>query len=522
MTAAPLKKLLVRPDWLAGVLITAAMLWLHFYFWQTAGGFWRDEVNVINLAGTHSPAMMVRDSFPILMPLLINGWSALGLAGGDFNLRLLGILIGLGIPGTFWLAAWAARRPPPFLSLTLLGLNGTMIFWSDSLRAYGLGSLLIVLVLAAMCFLLQRPSWGRAGILSLVAVLSVQALYQNSVLFAGIGLGGWLVCLRRKDKGTSLKILAAGIVAIISLLPYWGCIFKWHESAAAFRPGFSFLAAGGNFAAVAAFPLPQYVWVWKFLAIAVVGLGVVAFFCPPQTTRSGDGLTPAELQLFAGTTLLTATVGYFSFLYFAGLITEPWYFLPPMAVGAICFDLGVPLTTLPRLFRPVVFGWLVATAGIAIPFAARDLNCRFTNVDLLTKQLMAKATPQDYVVVTPWYLGISFNRYYQGAAAWDTLPPVADHSVHRYDLVPAAAEISRASQPVLNRIGNTLQTGHRVWIVGWMSVPAPGRRAASEAGRFISEHSQSFAPLEVKAGRSISDYETDSLLVASGWKTNQP
>ncbi len=518
MTDLPVK-INCRPTaWLAAVLITVAIVGLHFYFLFHAGGFCGDEVNVINLAGSHSLAYMTRDSFPILLPLLIKGWSALGLADSDLHLRCLGMLIGLGIPGALWLAAWTARRAPPLIGLTLFGLSGTAIFWEDYLRAYGLGSVLIVLTLSAMCFLLGKPTWWRTGILSFVAVLSVQALYPNAVFFASMGLGGWLVCWLRKDKGTALKIFTAGLLAGISLLPYWGSVLKWQQSTV-IRPGFSFIAAADNFKTLAAFPLPQYVWVWVLLGVAVAGLGVAAFLRPPpQFVRSGDRMTPGELQVFAGTTLLAALAGYLGFLYFAALITSPWYFLPLLALGAICFDLGVPLTGLPRLLRTVVFGVLIATAGIAIPFAARNLDCRFTNVDLLAKRLMKEVSPQDYVVVTPWYLGISFDRYYQGAAAWDTLPPVADHSTYRFDLVPVANETARASQPVLDHIAHTLQAGHRVWIVGWMRVPAPGRRAASETGRFIAEHSQSFEAVDLKIKGPTSDYEDESLLRATGWK----
>ncbi len=250
--------------------------------------------------------------------------------------------------------------------------------------------------------------------------------------------------------------------------------------------------------------------------------GGILFRPLPRTVQSGGHLTAAELQLFAGTTLFAALAGYFIFLHLAALITEPWYFLPLLALGASCFDLAVPVAALPRLFRVVVWGISIATVGVAVPFAARDLNCRFTNVDLVAKRLMKEVSPQDYVVVTPWYLGITFAHYYQGAAGWDTLPPVADHSMHRFDLLPTAAEDSRASQPVLDRIANTLQAGHQVWIVGSMSVPVPGRRANTRTGQFIVEHSQSFDPVDLKIKGQTSDYEEAALLQASGWKTSRP
>ena len=523
MTALSGKHFASRRDWVAAILITVAIFILHGYFWLHAGGLWRDEVNVINLAGSHSLAYMAQDSFPVLMPLVLHGWAGLGLGGSDLKLRLMGSLIGQGTAAALWLATWAARRTPPLMSLILFGLNSTVIFWGDSLRAFGLGALLIVLALAAMCFLLEKPTWRRTGILTFAAVLSVQALYQNSVLFASIGVGGWLVCWRRKDKSAALKILAAGLTAFVSLLPYWSCIVKWSASAAVIRPGFSFIAAAGNFDTVAGFPLPQYVWVWKLLSLVVLAQGILIFFRPSQQSdMPGRRLTPAEMQVFAAATLLASLAGYFCFLYFAALITEPWYFLPLLALLAVCIDLGISVNTLPNWLRAAVFGILLATAGIAVPFATRDLNCRFTNIDLVAKYLAEKISPQDYVVVTPWYLGISFDRYYRGAAVWDTLPPVADHSTHRFDLAQTATADSQASQLVLDRIAHTLQAGHRVWIVGWMHIPAAGRPAATEVGQFIVNHSQSFETLDLKNKIPISDFEEASLLLATGWQTNSP
>src|ERR1039458_10895302 len=97
MTASPPTTFCDWQDWLAVLLVTLAILGLHFFFLFHAGGFWRDEVNVINLAGSHSLSFMARDSFPVLMPLLIKGWAALGLAGSDLKVRLLGSVIGLGL-----------------------------------------------------------------------------------------------------------------------------------------------------------------------------------------------------------------------------------------------------------------------------------------------------------------------------------------------------------------------------------------------------------------------------------------
>jgi hypothetical protein len=512
-----------RRDWLGAALITAAVVGLHVLLLFHAGGFCGDEVQVINLAGTHSLSRMTHDSFPVLLPLVISGWSALGLGGSDFNLRLLGLLIGLGVVGALWVAAWTARRQPPLLSLIFFGLNGAAVFWTGYLRAYGLGTLLILLTLAAMSGLLARPTWRRTGGLTVAAVLSVQTLYPNAVFFAGICLAGWLVCWLRKDRSTAVKIFGAALLAAASLLPDLASIWKWQTATAVIRPGFSFTAVLDNLHTVLAFPLPQYVWIWLLLGLATLGLGVAAFFESPPVARSGERMTPQELKIFAGAILFFSLSGYLVFLYFAALITSPWYFLPLMALAATCFDLGIPLTSPPRLARTVIGGILIGTTVLAIPFAVRDLNCRFSNMDLVASRLMREISPQDYIVVTPWHLGISFNRYYHGAAAWDSLPPLADHSTYRFDLLPASAdEKARAVQSVLRRLTDTLQNGHRVWIVGWMSIPAPGRKAATEEGRLLAEHSRSFEAVDLKIKGQTSDYEDVVLLRASGWQTNPP
>ena len=63
--------MLRQPEWLAAFLITAIIVGFHFYLWFNAGGFWRDEVNLIHLAARPTLSDMSRDSFPVLMPLLV-------------------------------------------------------------------------------------------------------------------------------------------------------------------------------------------------------------------------------------------------------------------------------------------------------------------------------------------------------------------------------------------------------------------------------------------------------------------
>lgn len=542
MPAPSLKSFLRQPEWLSAILITAAIVWLHFYFLFHAGGFWRDEVNLINLAGRHTFADMAKDSFPILMPLCVSVWTALGLGQDDLTLRLLGTFVGLAIPAALWAVSWTARRSPPLLSLALLGLNATVINFGDSLRGYGLGSFFIVLTAVAMWAFLKNPSWRRMGILTVAAVLSVQSLYQNAVLFAAICFGAWLVCAKRKKYPAAGKILLAGIIAALSLLPYWVNISSLPTASAPLRVGFQPAIVYTNLDTAVAFPLAQYFRVWEFLALMLVGLGLWRLFTRAKKNMAApEEVSTADLPLFAGGTLAAAVVGFAGFLWYAALLTQPWYFLPLITLVAACFEFGFSGLRLPRLARVVAFGLIAATACIAVPCAQRDLNLRFTNMDLVARQLQSSAGPDDLIIVNPWTYGISFGRYFNAPPTWTTVPPMSDHATHRFDLERLQMQNTNALQPIWDQVVMTLQSGHRVWVVGVMNIPATNAPSpfidlpppplphtgwldtpycltwVAETGWFLRQHSLQFARVNTATNQSISDYENAQLFMASGW-----
>src|SRR5260370_17665538 len=131
------------------------------------------------------------------------------------------------------------------------------------------------------------------------------------------------------------------------------------------------------------------------------------------------------MPLFAEATLLTALAGFAGFLWFARLGTEPWSFLPPMALTAVCFELG--LTGLPRRWFAVYLAFVAVTALVAAPLALRGAQYRFTNVDLLARQLPREASPDDFVIVTPRNRRITFEPYFKATTACDPHPPPPDH-----------------------------------------------------------------------------------------------
>ncbi len=532
-----------QPDWLTAILLTALITGFHFYFLLNAGGFWRDEVNLINLSAHNSLGELAKDSFPVLMPLVVKFWTAIGLGHDDVLLRLLGLVIGLGSLGGLWLAARLAHGSPPLLSLALLGLNSTVITFGDSLRAYGLGSFLIIATLVAAIFFLRQPSWARTAWLALGAVLSVQTLFHNAVLVGAICLGASAVCVRRKHWRAVGQIIFAGAVAAVSLLPYASNLMASKASTEVLRTGFSWLRFWDDVTIDFGFPGRLYVFVWALLALLVIGLGLAAV-----TQNSGARVkteavvAAAELRLFTGATLLFAAGGFLLFLWLTAMPGQPWYFLPFMALAAVCLDMTLP--TLPKLARQIFLAGTIATALFAWPVAKRDLNYRFTNLDTWSQALNTTAKPQDFIVIVPWFCGLTLDHYFKGATPWSTIPPIADHTTHRYDLVREQLQRTNVMQPVLAQMRASLAAGWRVWLLaprGALQIPAPGNPPptdlppaplpdsgwadepfaivwAGQAMQFLSTHSRSFGLVNNPA-TSQHIAENMELFLAEGWRT---
>jgi hypothetical protein len=532
-----------RPEWVLALLITGVAVWFHLGFPGRAGALWRDEVNTLNIAGRHSLRDMSYDSFPILMPLIVRGWQALELGGTDTGLRALGTIIGLGLLAVLWLAAWTGNRSPPTLGLALFALNTTVIIYGDSLRAFGVGSLLVVLLFAAMLAFLEKSSWTRTGLLAATAILSVQALFPNAIFVASVCIGGWVVCWRRRLLPSAAKILLVALLTGASLLPYWSRIVPLAESSPTsgistlrtqFRPAFAFK----SLAVALGFPLAQYVWVWAFLALALLVVAALAWRSGSSASNDPGDAETTEVRLLAAATLLCGLGGFALFLWWAALQTQPWYFLAPIALAAACLEVGTPL--LRSHLHTAFLAFVTLTALLAVPCTWRGVHWRFTNVDAVTRRLEAQAATEDFILVTPWNRAISFARYFHAKTPWETVPPLEDHSTHRYDLLQRQTQTSQVMRPVLDRISATLQAGHRVWVIGTIDIPArrapiPAdlgpppredtgwsagpyvRKWTSQAAQFLKNHSIRFVEVPLQDAQIISPNETLGLWVADGW-----
>jgi hypothetical protein len=543
--AMPLSKTsLRRSEWGVAVLLTIAAVWLHCFYLVHAGGLWRDEISVKNIATLPSIGQvwetLPHDHCPILFPSLVRIWSAAGLGTTDIGLRILGLGCGLLLLAAFWVATRTMDKGLPLLSLALAGLNFTVIRYGDSIRAYGLATVFILLTMSLIWRFIEAPTLGCGLLAGMVAGLSVQTLYQNAFFLLTLCIAGVVVCLRRRQVRKAMAVLSIGLPAALSLLPYINPLHEAQSWWIVSKTGVNFL--GFMFRIAEATGMLVGVWLVLVMTAALLGLGCVLIKNSPLETR-----VQQDLLMYASMALVIGVAGFGFFVKLTGLPTQRWYYIPAMGFAVVCCDV-----ILPRIHQAARRGVLVIAVVIALlayPSAQSALKRRQTDGDLVAAQISQDARPDDLIIVLPWYYGITFGHYYHGTVPWTTLPPLEDYRYHRYDLLKSKLQMTNVIEPVLQQVETTLRSGHAVWIVGNVPVPQPNQappvdlppaphgpegwadRPYTDAwgarfGYLLVYHITNAVTLVDPTTNLVSSMENMPLAVATGWRsatqTNSP
>src|SRR5262249_42207102 len=301
-------------------------IYLHWVNLRSAGALWRDEAGIARIAMLPILGEMWfnlgHESCPILFPALLRCWSFI-MGGSDVALRGFGFIIGLLILGAVWLNGWFFHRCAPVIALGLLAVNPSVVRWGDSLRAYGLGSVLMLVTLAMVWRFARAPNLKRWLAAALVAVIGVQCLFQNSFLLLAVCAAAAVVQALRKDYKNALAALTIGVPAAISLLPYYAIIRQAQEWSVLSQIGFLPGLLWTNLSAAMAPTVPWLPWAWIALALVAMVRWVKACRVLRQTGDDADSVV-----LFSGTALIVGLFAFFIFLLIARMPTQVWYFVP--------------------------------------------------------------------------------------------------------------------------------------------------------------------------------------------------
>jgi len=519
-------------EWVIGALITVAGVYLHWVNFRSAGALWRDEAGVVRIATLPTIREMWsnvgHESCPILFPALLRTWS-FTVGGADPALRVMGFIVGLLVLGAVWLNGWFFHRSAPLVALSLLAVNASVVRWGDSLRAYGLASVLMLLALATGWRFAREPSLKRWLVAGLVAVISVQNLFQNSFLLLAVCAAAAAVRMWRRDFKNALAALAIGVPAAVSLLPYSAMIREAQDWSVLSQIGFLSPLIWTNLSLAMAPTLAWLRWLWIALAILAIARCVIRVL-PDAAEDDAD-----TAAFFAGTALMGALICFLIFLRLAKMPTQVWYFLPLTTFAAVCIDAALANWPARWQFWRCAFAIL---ALVCLPGARELITYRQTNMDLVADVLRKRADAHDLIIVHPWTFGVSFDRQYSGPTPWTTVPPLADHRFHRYDLFKAKMILENPAQPVCDRIAATLHAGNHVWLIGDVPLsqtpppqiePAPNNPWGwlddpysdvwgAQIGYFVAIHATEGEVVPIPSSNPVSPLENVQVVSVAGWQ----
>ena len=528
---------LKRAELAVAVVLTATALFLLVIRATHAGALWRDECAVVNLARMPNLADIARnfqhEAFPVPFPILIRAYTGV-FGSSDTALRSFGITAGVALLGALWFSAHLTARGPPLVSLALLGLNTTFLFWGTTVRGYGLGSALIVLAFGLFASVMLNPSRTRIIAAAVISIAAVQCLVHNLALMFALVASAAIVCLIRRDLRQLIIFLSILALCLISFIPYLNAYSNSWSQVVEFPVTFRLLWNQFNFAL--GNPNPALAWLWHIVLIALLATSIWQL----HRLRFNKPAPDWNLLLFGSLSAMVAPIAYYEFLHTLSYLTRSWYFLALLSVLAVAIDCLAAVLSTVKWIRIGRLGF-AAIALIILPINAwPKIVERQTNIDIVAKKLAEAAKPNDLIVVAPWLYGISFSRYYHGQTPWMTLPTINDLRIHRYDLFREKIFSPNPIDDVLGKVHQTLAAGNRVWFVGGIKLPPRGRPPLSpphspngsvgwdnvdyseswleQLGVFVRTHSEHGQTVSLPSVSAVNDFENVPLVVVDGWQ----
>ncbi len=420
-------------------------------------------MSTIHLANQPSYSELLKhlhlDSAPALYPSVLRLWSSIHFEQQDIGLRLLGFILTLVTLGIIWTNVQSLTSCPPILTLTLLGCHGIVLDTLGSIKPYGLGLVFILLAINAFWKVITSERLSTFFYATAISILAVQTLYQNAVFVFILAVAAISVkCFTRNWKG-AIRIALVGFLTVLSLLPYIGILKESQEwrhlntidlNTEVLLTSISTLFSHRN---------SRLLIIWVVIIVGGLFAAIRIFFMAPRTRY----LSPQKaLMLYVLLAMSGGIVGYILFLKMAGRMVQPWHAALLLALVAYCLEVIYAQTLILRWCR---LGIAFLTVIILIPNSLSYVSYRRTNIDLIAHYLEKVANKDDFIIVNPWFCGITFKQYYRGDTGWTTVPPIKDLSIHRYDLFKEQMMLSEPLNPILSAIEKTLKRGNSVWFV---------------------------------------------------------
>jgi uncharacterized protein YjeT (DUF2065 family) len=525
----PEERTLVRCEFAAAILVTLFLIFLHLRLLMHAGPLWRDEINSLYVANTQTfhefTTALVFNPFPALFAAVLRIWIALGFGNSDFHLRILGFVIGLSLIGAIWLSCrWIDKRwSAPLWPLTIFAARAMTISDGDSLRPYGLGMICVVLTFGLIWKLAFEPNRiGTVVLAAIAALFSVQSLYLNAFVVFGICLAGIVVAIKRREFQRATVIFFIGVIGAASLLPYRPVMQRARELWPLQREEHDVLDT-----------VHSYEW------LVFVACGLALIVVPWAARRLAYSLgSRSDRILFSLVAVAIAATATFAFLWTSG-VPGSRHLLPVVAGVSLSVHSFAGLWQRNMGLRVLsLLGIFTLVAALA-PTAYLWSGLRRTDCDLAATAIAERANESDFAIVMRFTHAITFERYYHGAADWKSVPDMADHQQHRWDLAREAMVHVDPIRDILVDIESALESGHKVFLVGRFPAaepdppsplpPAPQSKHGwrlfaylnnwhQQIAYLLRNHAVEIEQVALTQKQSVDLREHEEVFVFSGWR----
>ncbi|MDQ4132867.1 MAG: glycosyltransferase family 39 protein [Actinomycetota bacterium] len=429
---------------------------------------WLDEalsVNIARLPVGDIPDALRRDGSPPLYYLLLHGWMAL-LGTGTVAVRALSGLFAVAAVPLVWVAARrVGGRRAAVAALLLLSMSPFAVRYATEARMY---SLLILLAVAGWLLfddLLERFSWPKAALLSLVVGASLLTHYWAIyVVLVAAGAAVWRA-RRGPRRADGLRLLAALGVGCALFLP-WLPSFLYqlaHTATPWGNPAGAREFFDTTFQFTGGFWDPGFILglvAWALIALALLGRPIddrrveLDLRTRPESRRLAvAGFGSLAVAIVLGQVIQSAFAARYTAVLFP-------YVILLVALGAT------------RFASPRVYGAVLAVAVVlgAIAIVPGVFGER-TTAPKIARILETSARPGDVVAYCPDQMGPSVSRLLEGRDLVQLTFPNAGRP-ERVDWVDygkrnRAAKVEPFVQLLLDRAGPE----RNIWLV-W----APGYR----------------------------------------------
>ena len=435
----------------------------YLYF---SGPLWRDEIATISFGSAKNFKEFIDlfryNTIPVAMPIVVK---TIGLFSAQWE-AYKNIAVLIGISPVFFIGAIMIKNNPrqsAYLCL-LLVLLWQNIRWLNSLRAYGIGLLSLLIFMYYLQIANRDKQWSWVILLS--SLFAAATSYQNWPFIAS-ALG--IHCFFSFKKPAMEKICHLWAFAAFLL------VVLLH---------FPVLISSNKVFQTMKFPEigPSDIlrrWCSVFWMVNPYGTSVlVAFvaFCVFLflLKQVNNAIKPDSLRLFL--IMFCGTILSFGLLVSSKLVLYEWQFVLPMVF--IGFQASLLLTSLviENTLEKIL---LVAALILPLVPVQRPLNYLFqrcTNLDQVADLIQQNNSESDIVIVNPWEPVISFAYYYKGPCEIISVPPISKYDTHRVDEIQntMAQPVEEIFKGIDRKITQTMKNGGRIWLLGEFAPPNNG------------------------------------------------